>query len=426
MALTSPPMNAPVYLVAGVRTPFTRSGTAYLDLMGYQLGAEAIAGLLRRTAIDPATVDAVILGQVLQDVRTSNVAREAALTAGIPAKTPCHTVTQACISANQAIADGIRMIRTGEAGLVIAGGVDTASDPPILFPRAMRRKLLLAQRLRTLGDRLRLFLSFRPSDFVPQKPAIAEYLTGRVMGEDCELLAGRYQVARAAQDAFAARSHQLAAKAWEAGHFDALVTPVKLPEGKSVGKDNGVRGDSSETKLARLSPAFDPKGTITAGNASFLTDGAAVTLLASEQALAAYNLTPLARVVDYVFTGQDIHEELLLGPAYAVSRILQKNNLRFADVDVIELHEAFAAQVLANMAALSQPAFGGTDVLGELPMEKLNLWGGSLALGHPFGATGARILMQTAARLHAEGGKLGLLAACAAGGHGHAMLIERV
>ncbi len=429
MALIAADMEN-VYLVAGARTPFLKSGTGYLDLMAYQLGAAAIRAVLEKSGVPASAIERVILGNVLQDVRTSNVAREAALEAGIPFTTPCQTVVQACISANQAITTGMNQIRTGEARVLIAGGVDTASDPPILFPRSMRRKLLLSQRIKTAGDRLKFLLSMRFADFVPQRPAIAEFLTGRVMGEDCELLAGKFNISREAQDAFAARSHAQAASAWEAGRY-GQVAPVTLPGGEIIREDNGIRPDTTTQKLARLKPAFAQNGTLTAGNSSFLTDGAAVVLLASESWVQENNLQPLARVVDYAYSGQSPWEELLLGPAYAACRLLLKHNLKLDSLDVIEFHEAFAGQVLANIAALesadfSQKHFGTTEPRGPMPMEKLNLWGGSLALGHPFGATGARIALTAVERLHAENGKLALLAACAAGGHGHAMLLEKV
>ena len=422
-----------VVIIDGARTPFLRSGTDYMDLMSYQLGGFAIKGLLNKTGIDPEQVDSVIMGNVISNVKTPNVAREAALMAGVPNTTPTRTVSQACISANRAISDGCLEIMTGQADVVIAGGIDHTSDSPILFKRKMRKKLFKAQKLKTMGDNLKFISSLRPSDFVPERPAVAEYTTNRVMGADCDIMAARFEIAREAQDEFAVRSHQLAAKAHEAGHLPAEMVEVNLPpKFESISRDNGVRGKSTVEKVAKLRPAFDRKfGTLTAANSSFLTDGAGAVLLMSEDKAKELGLTPKAEVVDFVFTGQRLEDELLLGPAYATSKILKRNNMTLDDFDVIEFHEAFAGQILSNLKALASDEFakenlGRDKAVGEVPMDKFNLWGGSLSIGHPFGATGARLVTTTSNRLHHENGTYGLLAACAAGAHGHAMIIKRV
>ncbi len=421
-----------VVLIDGCRTPFLRSGTNYTDLMSYQLGQFAIKGLLTKTGIDPAIVDKVVMGVVVANMKTPNVAREAALTAGIPNKTPCHTVSQACISANRAIADGCLEIMTGQADVVIAGGIDHTSDTPIQFPRKMRKKLFAAQKLKTMGDSLKFLFSLRPSDFVPERPKVAEYTTNRVMGEDCDIMAARFRVSREEQDEFAVRSHQLAAKAHEAGHLPEEMVEVAIPpKFKVINCDNGVRGNSTMEKVKKLRPAFDRKfGTLTAANSSFLTDGAAATLIMSEEKAKELGLTPKAEVVDFTFTGQSLEDELLLGPTYAVAKLLEKTGMSLDDFDVIEFHEAFAGQILANLRALASDEFaqkhlGRDSAVGDVNMEKFNLWGGSLSIGHPFGATGARIMTTTANRLIKEGGQYGLLAACAAGAHGHAMILKR-
>lgn len=422
-----------VVLIDGCRTPFLRSGTQYMDLMSYQLGQYAIKGLLTKTGIDPAAVDKVIMGTVISNVQTSNVARESALTAGIPSTTPCHTVTQACISANRAIADGCLEIMAGQAEVVIAGGVDNTSDTPIQFRKKMRKKLFKAQKIKGFGDMLKFVTSLRPADFKPEAPKVAEFLTSRVMGVDCDIMAARFQVSREAQDEYAVRSHQLAAQAHEAGHLQEEMVEVTLPpKFKPINRDNGVRGDSTVEKVKKLRPAFDRKfGTLTAANSSFLTDGAAATLLMSEDKARELGLTAKAEVVDFVFTGQDVRDELLLGPAFAVSKLLHKTGMTLSDMDVIEFHEAFAGQILSNLKALASEDFAreqlGLDApAGEVDMSKFNLWGGSLSIGHPFGATGARIMTTTANRLEKEGGTYGLLAACAAGAHGHAMILKKV
>lgn len=420
-----------VVVIDGCRTPFLRSGTDYMDLLSYQLGGFAIKGLLTKTGLEPDKVDKVIMGNVISNVKTPNVAREAALTAGIPNTTPCRTVSQACISANRAIADGCLEIMTGQAEIVIAGGIDHTSDTPIQFPRKMRKKLFKAQRNKTLGDNLKFLTTLRFSDFAPERPQVAEYTTNRVMGQDCDIMAARFEVSREAQDEFAVRSHQLAAKAHEAGHLPAEMVEVSLPpKFAPIDRDNGVRGNSTLEKVSRLRPAFDRKfGTLTAANSSFLTDGAAACLLMSEEKAKELGFTPLAEVVDFVFTGQSLEDELLLGPTYAVSKLLQRNEMKLEDFDVIEFHEAFAGQILSNLAALADDDFakehlGREKAVGEVPLDKFNLWGGSLSIGHPFGATGARLVTTTSNRLQKEKGTYGLLAACAAGAHGHAMILK--
>ena len=421
-----------IVLIDGCRTPFLRSGTDYMDLMSYQLGQFAIKGLLTKTGIDPKIIDSVVMGTVISNVKTSNVAREAALGAGIPNTTPCHTVTQACISANRAIADAVGQISLGHADIVIAGGTDNTSDTPIGFRKAMRKKLFNAQKLKTTGDMIKFALSLKLKDFFPERPAVAEYTTQRTMGQDCEILTGKFAVTREEQDEFAVRSHQLAHKATEKGILKNEMCEVAVPPKFTPIKiDNGVRGDTKLEKIAKLRPAFDKKyGTLTAANSSFLTDGASAVLLMTEEKAKELGLTPKAKIVDFSFTGQDLEDELLLGNAYSVSKLLKQTGLNFSDIDVFEFHEAFAGQVLSNLKALASDEFakeklGRDKAVGEVPLDKLNLWGGSLSIGHPFGATGARIALTAANRLIAENGKYALLTACAAGAHGHAMLLER-
>jgi len=420
-----------VVVIDGTRTPFLKSGTDYMDLLSYQLGQYAISGLLKKTGIDPKSIDRVILGTVISNVKTSNVAREAALTAGIPYTTPCSTVSQACISANQAISSGVEQIIAGQADIVIAGGTDCTSDAPILFNKPMRKKLFNAQKLKGFGDTMKFIFSLRLKDFVPDAPAIAEYTTGKTMGVDCDILAAKYSVPREEQDKFALRSHTLAQKAIEDGILAQEITEVALPpKFAAIKQDNGIRVGKLE-KLASLKPAFvKPHGTLTAANSSFLTDGAAVVLLMSEEKAKELGLKPKAYIHNYTFTGSDLKEELLLGPAYAISKVLKRANLELKDMDVVELHEAFAGQVLANITCLASDEFakeklGRDKAVGQVDMNKLNVHGGSLAIGHPFGATGARLVTTVANRLIRENGRYGLLAACAAGAHGHAMILER-
>jgi len=422
-----------VVVVEGTRIPFLKSGTDYQDLMAYQLGAMAIRGLLTKSAIPPDIVDRVIMGTVVHNIQTANVAREAALTAGIPNTTPALTVSQACISANAAISHGADLIRTGQADVVIAGGTESVSDIPISFRKKMRKKLFNAQKIRGVGDMIKFGLSLSPADFKPEVPTISEFSTGKTMGQDCDLMAARYGVTREEQDQFAERSHQLAAKAELSGILAEEISKAEFPPGfDPVTKDNTIRADTNADKLSKLRPAFDKKhGTLTAGNSSILTDGAAAVLLMSEEKAKELKIAAKARIKDYVFTGQDPKEELLLGPAYATYKILQQQGLVIKDLDVFEYHEAFAAQILTNLKCIDSSAFAkdkiGVDKkLGEIPIDKFNVHGGSLSLGHPFGATGARLVTTAMNRLQREDSELAIIAACAAGAHGHAMVLERV
>ena len=398
-----------VVFIDGVRTPFLKSGTDYMDLMSYQLGQFAIKGLLDKTGIDVNEIDRVIYGNVISNVRTENVAREAAVTAGIPVKAPANTVKQACISANQAMCNAVDSIQLGRADVIISGGTECTSDTPIGYTKEMRKKLFAAQKLSSPLEYAKFATTLRPGDFLPDRPSVSEFITGRTMGQDCEILAQKFGVTREEQDVFATASHQNAAKAQEAGLLNDIISVQLPPNFTAITKDNGVRGDSTIEKMAKLKPAFDKYvGTITAANASFLTDGATAVLLTSE----------------------DKAKELLLGPAYSIAAVLKQTGLTIADIDVFEIHEAFAGQVLANLNALKSAEWCkkqlGLDApIGQIPLNKVNTWGGSLAIGHPFGATGGRLITMAANRLQKEGGKYALLAACAAGAHGHAMIIKK-
>lgn len=419
-------------LVDGCRIPFQRSGTNYKKFMAYDLGRLAIEGLIARNAIDPADIDRVIMGTVIQEVKTSNVARECALGAGIPNSVPAFTTTMACISSNQAVASGVDLIRAGQAKIILAGGTETMSDIPVRFKKKFRQKVLEARKYKSPLDFLKFFKGLGIKDFLPELPAIAEFSTGEVMGESADRMSARFGVSREAQDEYALRSHQLAAKATNEGLLDEELIPAKLtPDFEVVAHDNGFREDTSMEKLAKLRPAFiKPHGTVTAGNASFLTDGASASFIVEEQTAREMGLKPKVYIREYNFVSQDPGEELLLGPAYAIPKVLDQMNLKLSDIDVFELHEAFAGQVLSVLTALNSDTFAKESLsrdskIGEIPMDKLNTWGGSLSLGHPFGATGVRLVTTAANRLIQEDGKYALVSACAAGGQGHAMILER-
>lgn len=419
-------------LIDGVRTPFATSGTAYKDLMAHDLGRFALLGLLNRTGLNPKSIDRLVMGTVIQESKTSNVARESALGAGIPNSVPAHTVTMACISSNQAITTGIDLIRTGQADIIVASGTETMSDVPIRFSRPIRERLIKASKVKSPLGFLKLLAGLKLKDFAPEAPAIAEFSTGETMGQSADKLAAAFNATRAEQDEYALRSHKLAAAAQEKGLLKDEIVTVRPPtKFDPISADNGVRGDSTLSKLSSLKPAFiKPNGTITAGNASFLTDGASATLLMSEDKAKELGYKPKAYFKDYLYVAGDPKEELLLGPAYAIARILARNSLTLKDIDVFELHEAFAGQVIANLKALDMERFctqsiGLKSKVGMIPLDKLNTLGGSLSLGHPFGATGCRLVTTAANRLIRENGKYAVVAACAAGGLGHAALIER-
>ncbi len=418
--------------VDGCRTPFQRAGTGFRDLMSYQLAAAAITGLLRRNDLPAATIDRVVLGSTVPNPRTTNVAREAALAAGIPPTVPALTLTAAGASATAAIGFGLDLITTGQAEVVIAGGTDCISDPPILFRRAMRQKLLAARRIRGLGSIVSFLLSLRPWDFLPDMPDITEFSTGQTMGEFTETLVRRLGIGREAQDAYALRSHRHAAAARRAGHLAAEIVEVPVDGQPPVTEDNGIREHSTAAELAGLPPAFDPEhGTLTAGSSSFLTDGAAVVLLMSAAAAERLGKVPRARFAAVEMTAHDPREELLLGPVFATAKVLERTGLELGDLEVVEIHEAFAGQVLAVLQCLASPGFarehlGRDEAVGEIADERLNSWGGSLALGNPFAPNGARLVTTAVHRLVEGDGKRALVATCAGGGLGHAMVLERI
>merc|ERR1711976_810712 len=411
-----------ILLVEGVRTPFLMSGTDYKDVMPHDLARAALMGLAKRTNLPKDEIGYIVFGTVIQEVKTSNIAREAALGAGFSQFTPSHTVTQACISSNQAITTGIGLLASGFTDAVIAGGVEFMSDVPIRHSRKMRKIMLSLNKAKTAGAKLGLVSQMlSPSVWNPELPAVAEFSTNETMGHSADRLCAAFGISRAEQDEFASRSHMLAAEATEKGLLTDLLT-YKVP-GKSsaISKDNGIRPSTPE-QMAKLKPAFiKPHGTITAANASFLTDGASACLLMTEEKALELGYKPKAYLRDFLYVSQDPKDQLLLGPAYATPKILDRNKLTLKDIDVFEYHEAFAGQILANLKALDSDYFAKNYMnrsgkYGAPPMDKFNLWGGSLSIGHPFGATGVRLVTTAANRLKEEGGQLALVAACAAGG----------
>nr|BAB20046.1 putative mitochondrial long-chain 3-ketoacyl-CoA thiolase beta-subunit protein [Polyandrocarpa misakiensis] len=422
-----------IVLVEGVRTPFLMSGTQYKNLMPHDLAREALKGLLKRTEMATTDVDYIVLGTVIQESKTPNIAREAALGAGFSERIPSHTVSQACISSNQAITTAMSLIASGQCQAVIAGGVDFMSDVPIRFNRTMRKLMLDANKAKTMGQRLGLAskVIFSPMRYLsPELPAIAEFSTNEVMGHSADRLAAAFGITRQAQDEFAYRSHSLAHKATEEGKLSDVLE-FKVPGVADLVKtDNGIRPTPLE-KMAKLKAAFiKPHGSITAANSSFLSDGGSACLIMEESKAKAMGLKPKAYLREFTYVSQDPKDQLLLGPAYATPIVLEKAGLKMSDIDVFEYHEAFAGQILANLAAMESEYFAKNYMnrstkVGAPPIEKFNLWGGSLSIGHPFGATGCRLTTTAANRLKAEDKQFALLAACAAGGLGHSMIVER-
>jgi acetyl-CoA acetyltransferase family protein len=419
-------------VVDGCRTPFCRSGTSFIDLRAFDLGTAAVSGLLHKSRIDPEEVGLLVMGTVIADPTTSNLGREVVLASGLPSSCPAYTVTVACVSSLQSFVDCVRSIECGETEVAIAAGAETLSDAPIRYRRSVRKCLMVAQKARGAKAYLELLKGLSPSDLLPEPVAIAEFSTGEIMGQNCERLAKRVGISREQQDEYALLSHKRAARAAAEGSLDDQIVPVYGEGAKApVTQDNGVRGDSTLEKLAKLKPAFDRGfGTVTAGNSSYLTDGASAVLLMSEEAAERLGYEPLAFVHSTAISAQDPLEELLLGPAFVMPRVLRAAEVGLDEVEVIELHEAFAAQVLSVIALLRDEAWcrerlGLDGAFGELDMERLNAWGGSLSLGHPFGATGARLVINGCHRMRQERARYGLLAACAAGAIGIGVLLER-
>jgi len=427
---TAKPSGRNVVLIDGVRTPFLMSNTSFEDYQAHDLARFALKGLIQKTGIDPKIVDYIIMGTVIQEVKTSNVAREAAMGAGFSLSTPAHTVTMACISSNQAITSAIAQIKSGAMDVAVCGGTETMSDLPIRFSRALRKRLISSRKVKGFAGYLGMLKGLKLSDLAPEAPAIAEFSTNETMGYSADRLAAAFNVTRKEQDEYAYRSHKFAEEATAKGYLSDVI-PVKIfGKDQMIDKDNGIRVTPLE-KLASLAPAFvKPHGTVTAANSSFLTDGASAVLIMSEEKALALGLKPKAYLREYLYVSQDPKDQLLLGPAYGVPRILDASGLQLKDIDVFEFHEAFAGQILATLKALDSDFFaktymGRSQKVGMPDMEKFNKWGGSLSLGHPFGATGARLVTTAANRLHHSGGRYALLAACAAGGQGHVSIVER-
>lgn len=419
-----------VAIVEGCRTPFAKSGTVFKDLSAVELGKVAVRELIARSGIDPKAVDHMVYGTVIQSVQEPNIAREVTLGSGLPPTVPAFTVGRACASANQAITSAAEHILLGHADVAIAGGAESLTDVPILFSPKMREALVRASKARSLGDRIKAFASVRPTHLAPITPAIAEPTTGLTMGESAEKMAQENGISREEQDRWALRSHELAAAATADGRLTREIAPVFV-DGEAITQDNGIREDTSLDKLASLKPVFDRKyGTVTAGNASPLTDGASAVLLMTEDKAKALGYEPLGYIRSYAYASLSPADQLLQGPVYAAPVALERAGLSMQDIDLMEIHEAFAAQVLSNLQwfqsdRVAETRLGRSKAVGVPPEDRINVMGGSIAIGHPFGATGGRVTVTLLNELKRRGGQFGMVSVCAAGAMGFVMVVER-
>ncbi|MGZ3418719.1 MAG: acetyl-CoA C-acyltransferase FadI [Polyangiales bacterium] len=421
-----------VAIVAGLRTPFAKQGTAYRDLSALDLGKLVVAELLQRTELDAKHVGQLVYGQVVPSLAAPNIAREIVLGAGLPKSIEAYSVSRACATSIQSMTSAAEAILAGQHDVAISGGSDSASDVPIAVSKKLAAALVEASRAKTLVDKLKIFAGLSPKDLVPVPPALKEPTTGLTMGESAEKMAREGSISRAEQDAFAVRSHIKAAQAWAAGVFDEEVMHVVVPPkfSSSIAQDNLVRKDTTADAMAKLKPVFDRKyGTLTAGNSSPLTDGASALLLMSEDRAKALGYSPLGYLRSWGYAAIDPNEWMLMGPSYATPIALEKAGLTLKQMDLVDMHEAFAAQILCNVKAFASKKFaeeklGRSKAIGEIDDDKFNVHGGSIAIGHPFAATGARMVTTVLKELKRRGGQFGLVTLCAAGGLGAAAVLE--
>ena len=415
------PTGRRVAIVAGCRTPFCKAGTDLKYVRAVDLARHAARELLERTNLNPHAVNEVIFGQVVASPLVPNVAREVSLLPQFPKEIPAYTVNRACASSNQAVTAAHDQIAFGHADVVLAGGVESLSDIPILASRRLSDILVTASKAKTLGARLATFARIRPRDLIPVAPAIAEPSTGESMGQSAEKMAKENHIAREAQDRWALRSHQLAAAGTADGRLSAEIAPW-FPEragGAVVTADNGVRADTSLEQMAKLRPVFDRRyGSVTAANASPLTDGASAVLLMAEEVARALGYEPLAFVRAYAVAAVDPGWQLLQGPIWAVPMALERAGIEWKDLGLIEIHEAFASQVLSNLQGFAAKGW-------EINEEIINVMGGSIAIGHPFGATGGRLVTTLANEMKRRDVQFGLISVCAQGGMASAVVLER-
>lgn len=420
-----------VALVAGLRTPFQKERTGYARLSALDLGVAVVSELLARFDVSGEQVDQVVFGQVVPSLSAPNIAREIVLRTGLPHSVEAYSVSRACATSYQSVVSLAQAIAVGVVDCGIAGGADSISDVPVAVSKNLAAALVQANRARTLGERVRAFVDLKPADLVPLAPALKELSTGLTMGESAEKMVKENGISREAQDRYAHRSHTLAARAWEDGRLRGEVMTLFVPpDYEPVSEDNLVRKSSNEEDYGRLRPVFDRRyGSVTAGNSSPLTDGASAILLMDADKAASEGREPLGYLRSYAFSAVDPGGQLLMGPAFAIPVALERAGLELQDMDLIDMHEAFAGQVLSNTQALESKVFareklGRGRPIGAIDWDRFNVVGGSIAMGHPFAATGARQMVQTLRELGRRGGRFALCSACAAGGLGAAVVLE--
>ena len=420
-----------IAVVAGLRTPFAKQATAFHGVPAVDLGKIVVNELLKKHDVDPQIIDQLIFGQVVQMPEAPNIAREIVLGTGMNVHTDAYSVSRACATSFQSTVNVVESIMAGFVDVGVAGGADSTSVAPIGVSKKLARTLLDLSKARSFGQKMSLIRQLKFKDILPVPPAVAEYSTGLSMGQTAEQMAKTHGITRAEQDALAHRSHTLATKSWQEGKLDGEVMSTHSEPYKSfIDKDNCIRENSELASYAKLKPVFDRKyGTVTAATSTPLTDGASAILLMREGRAKELGYKPLGYIRSYGFAAIDVWEDMLMGPSFASPIALKRAGMELADLDLIEMHEAFAAQALANVKMFGSNKFAQTHLgrdkaIGEIDMDKFNVMGGSIAYGHPFAATGTRLIVQTLNELNRRGGGVGLTTACAAGGLGAAMIVE--
>ena len=421
-----------IAIVAGLRTPFAKSGTAYRDMSALDLGRTVVSEILARSELDPKEIGLCVYGQVVPSLSAPNIAREIVLGTAIPKTIEAFSVSRACATSFQSMTSAAEAMLAGQHDVAITGGADSASDVPISVSKRLANALIDVSKAKTVGGKIKIFSKLSPRDFIPVPPALKEPTTGLTMGESAEKMAKEGGISREAQDVFANRSHTKAAAAWKSGVFEQEVMHV-VPAPRydaPIAEDNTVRKDSTVEGYAKLKPVFDRRfGTVTAGNSSPLTDGASALLLMTESKAKALGYKPLGYLRSWAYAALDPNGWMLMGPSYATPMALDRAGLKLKDMDLVDMHEAFAAQILCNTNAFASKKFaeeklGRSEAIGEIDDSKFNVHGGSLSIGHPFAATGARMVTTVLREHKRRGGQFGLATACAAGGLGAAMVLE--
>jgi acetyl-CoA acyltransferase len=420
-----------IAIVAGLRTPFAKQATAFHGVPAVDLGKMVVNELLVRSQLDPKLIDQLVFGQVVQMPEAPNIAREIVLGTGMDVSTDAYSVSRACATSFQSTVSVMESIMSGVVEIGIAGGADSSSVAPIGLSKKLAKTLLDLSKAKTLGQKAALISQLKLRDLLPVPPAVAEYSTGISMGQTAEQMAKSHHISREDQDALAHRSHVLATKSWAEGKLaNEVMTAHVEPYRHFIEKDNCVRENSDLASYAKLKPVFDRKhGTVTAANSTALTDGASAIILMREGRAKELGYKPLGYIRSYAFAAIDVWQDMLLGPSYSTPIALDRAGMTLKDMDLIEMHEAFAAQTLTNMKMFASRQFaqeklGRDQAIGEIDMDKFNVMGGSLAYGHPFAATGTRLITQTLNELQRRGGGIGLTTACAAGGLGATMILE--